>query len=74
MNNRIILVAILTLAFVMVAVVGVFLYGLFDPRVDNAELLKIIGPAFQMIVGAFVGLIGGYVKGFADASPKSDAA
>lgn len=63
MNAHILTIAVGTLALVMIAVIGVFLYGLFDSRVDNAELIKIIGPAFQMIVGAFTGLVGGYKLG-----------
>lgn len=65
-SNAVIMVCVGTLAFVVIAVVGVFLVGLFDSRVDNAEIFKIVGPAFGMIVGSFVGLVGGYAKGFAD--------
>ncbi len=65
-NSHILTVAVGTLAFVMIAVMCVFLYGLFDTRIDNAELFKIIGPAFQMIVGAFTGLVGGYKLGQQD--------
>jgi hypothetical protein len=39
--------------------VSVVLVGLFDERVDNAEVFKLINPAFNMIVGAFVGTIAG---------------
>lgn len=70
MSNRIILIAVLTLAAVLVSVIAVFLYGLFVPQVDNGEILKILGPAFQMIVGAFTGLVGGYKIGVADRDPK----
>lgn len=70
MSNRIILIAVLTLAAVLVSVIAVFLYGLFDEHVENAEILKILGPAFQMIVGAFTGLVGGYKIGVADRDPK----
>lgn len=49
--------AALTLASIMFTVVFVMLVGLFLPNsvVDNNEIFKIIGPAFSMIVGAFVG-------------------
>lgn len=49
--------AALTLASIMFTVVFVMLVGLFMPNsvVDNNEIFKIIGPAFSMIVGAFVG-------------------
>ena len=47
----------LVLSSIMLAVVGIFLIGLFLPNhmVDNNEIFKIIGPAFSMIIGAFVG-------------------
>jgi len=49
--------AAVTLASIMFTVVFVMLVGLFLPNsvVDNNEIFKIIGPAFSMIVGAFVG-------------------
>lgn len=60
MKDRLVLVIVIcTLASVMVAVIGVLLSGLFQPVVDNTEIFKILGPAFQTIVGAFVGVLGG---------------
>lgn len=49
--------AALTLGSVMLTVVAMMLIGLFLPNsvIDNNEIFKIIGPAFSMIVGAFVG-------------------
>lgn len=49
--------AALTLASIMLAVVLAMVVGLFLPNgvIDNNEIFKIIGPAFSMIVGAFVG-------------------
>jgi hypothetical protein len=35
------------------------MFGLFNNDIDNAEIFSIIGPAFNTIVGAFVGLLGG---------------
>lgn len=46
-----------TLAFILIAVVSAMLIGLFDEKVDNAKIFGILGPAFQMVVGAFVGII-----------------
>ena len=45
------------LGSIMMAVVAIFLVGLFMPNhvIDNNEIFKIIGPAFSMIIGAFVG-------------------
>ena len=49
--------AALTLGSIMISVVIMMLIGMFMPNdiIDNNEIFKIIGPAFSMIVGAFVG-------------------
>ena len=49
--------AALTLGSIMLSVVAMMLIGLFLPNdmIDNNEIFKIIGPAFSMIIGAFVG-------------------
>ena len=59
--NWILKVAVGTLASVMVAVVLVLMIGIFLPndQIDNKEILAIIGPAFNTVIGAFVGLLGG---------------
>jgi undecaprenyl pyrophosphate phosphatase UppP len=49
----------LTLCVVVIAMVAVMLMGLFDEKVDNAEIFKLISPAFQTIVGGFIGLLAG---------------
>jgi Sec-independent protein translocase protein TatA len=45
------------LGLIMMSVVFMMLVGMFFPNdmIDNNEIFKIIGPAFSMIVGAFVG-------------------
>ena len=48
-----------TLCLVVIGMVGVLMAGLFDPLVDNAEIFKLISPAFQTIVGGFIGLLAG---------------
>ena len=61
-----------TLCIVVVGMVGVLMAGLFEPIVDNAEIFKLISPAFQTIVGGFIGLLAG-VKlshGETDEEPK----
>jgi hypothetical protein len=47
----------LVLSSIMLSVVAIFMIGLFMPNeiIDNNEIFKIIGPAFSMIIGAFVG-------------------
>tara|TARA_R110000868_G_scaffold354931_1_gene616171 strand:+ start:946 stop:1170 length:225 start_codon:yes stop_codon:yes gene_type:complete len=49
----------LTLCVVVMGMVGVMLMGLFDEKVDNTEIFKLISPAFQTIVGGFIGLLAG---------------
>jgi len=53
------LVATFTLCVTVVAMVSVFMMWFFDPQVDNNKLFEIVGPAFQTIVGGFIGLITG---------------
>jgi hypothetical protein len=52
-------VTVVTLALIMCAVIFTLMFGLFAKDVDNTEIFSIIGPAFNTIVGAFVGLLGG---------------
>ena len=54
-------VAIVTLAAVILVVVMALVVGLFVPNelVDSKAILDTINPAFQTIIGAFVGLLGG---------------
>jgi uncharacterized membrane protein YraQ (UPF0718 family) len=58
-QKHILLIAIYTLALVMLAMVIVLLLGLFDEKVNNDKIFEILGPAFSTIVGALVGLLGG---------------
>ena len=43
--------------------VGALLFGLFDQQVDNAKIFEMLMPAFQTIVGGFIGLITGIKLG-----------
>jgi hypothetical protein len=54
-------VAIITLSAVILVVVVALVVGLFLPNdiVDSTAILEMINPAFQTIIGAFVGLLGG---------------
>lgn len=52
-------VTVVTLAMIMLAVILTLMGGLLVDNVDNKEVFAIIGPAFNTIVGAFVGLLGG---------------
>jgi undecaprenyl pyrophosphate phosphatase UppP len=61
------LMATITLTVILLSMVVVLLLGLFNEKVDNTEIFKAITPAFQMIVGAFVGLVAGIKIGQNDA-------
>lgn len=56
-------VVVVTLAAILVSVIGVMLAGLFDPGVDNKEIFAVLGPAFQTVVGAFVGVLSSAFRG-----------
>ena len=49
----------LTLCVVVVGMVAVLMIGLFDEKVDNNKIFELISPAFQTIVGGFIGLLAG---------------
>ena len=59
LSKRVTLTACYTLAIILLSMVGVMLVGFFDQRVDNSKIFEIVGPAFQTIVGGFIGLITG---------------
>jgi undecaprenyl pyrophosphate phosphatase UppP len=48
-----------TLCVVITAMVAVLLMGLFADNVDNTKIFELISPAFQTIVGGFIGLLAG---------------
>lgn len=54
-------IAVATLACVILVVIVAMVAGLFvsDSVVSNDKIFEIIGPAFNTVVGAFVGLLGG---------------
>jgi len=64
-------VTVLTLATLMMAVVGALVFGLFTDTVDNDKIFELVGPAFNTIVGAFVGLLGGLSLNNVGAKPKA---
>jgi hypothetical protein len=53
--------AVVTLACVVLVVVVALVIGMFAPNnvVDSDKVFEIVGPAFNMVIGAFVGLLGG---------------
>lgn len=51
-----------TLCAFVLSVTVAMLVGLFDMRVDNAEIFKMITPPFSMAMGAFIGYLAGKDK------------
>ena len=60
------LIATVTLTFILLSMVGVLLVGLFVDKVDNTKIFEAVTPAFQTIVGGFIGLITGIKIGSDD--------
>jgi len=60
------LMATVTLTIILLSMVGVLLIGLFNPVVNNDKIFEAITPAFQTIVGGFIGLITGIKIGSND--------
>ncbi len=59
--NWILKTTVLCLASMIVVMVFALVVALFVPNdvVDNKDIFPIIGPAFNTVIGAFVGLLGG---------------
>ena len=48
-----------TLCVSVLGMVAAFLLGLWAKEVDNAEIFSMLHPAFQTIIGGFIGLLAG---------------
>ena len=55
-----------TLCVVVIGMVSAMLVGLFDNDVSNDKIFEVITPAFQTIIGGFIGLITGIKLGHDD--------
>ena len=60
------LMATCTLTIILLSMVGALLIGLYNPHIDNSKIFEAITPAFQTIVGGFIGLITGIKIGTND--------
>ena len=56
----------ITLCVVVMGMVGAMLVGMFDSNVNNDKIFEAITPAFQTIIGGFIGLITGIKLGHDD--------
>jgi undecaprenyl pyrophosphate phosphatase UppP len=59
-----------TLCVVIVGMVFALCVGLFDKEVNNEDIFKLLAPAFQTIIGGFIGLLAG-IK-FSNSSEGND--
>jgi len=58
-KEHILVIAAWSLVCVVAAMLAMFAFAVIDPTVDDEKVFQIIGPAFQTIVGGFIGLITG---------------
>jgi hypothetical protein len=58
-SEKMTMIATVSLAAILMAMVCVMLVGLFHDRVNNDKVFEMLSPAFQTIVGGFIGLITG---------------
>ena len=58
-KEHIMLIAAWSLVAVIIGMLLMFAYAVVDPNFDTDKVFQIIGPAFQTIVGGFIGLITG---------------
>lgn len=58
-QEKIVVAATVSLMLVIIGMMFAFAVALLDPTVDDKMVFDIIGPAFQTIVGGFIGLITG---------------
>ena len=48
-----------SLVAVIIGMLLMFAYAVVDPNFDTDKVFQIIGPAFQTVIGGFIGLITG---------------
>jgi hypothetical protein len=65
---------VFVLAAILLAMVVAMIKGLFVQSVDNDKIFAIIGPAFQTIVGCFVGMVSARVIDRLGAPAANDTA
>jgi hypothetical protein len=69
LKEAVTLIASISLMAVVGCMIYMFMLAVLDPTVDDKVVFDIIGPAFQTIVGGFIGLITGIHIGDKD-EPK----
>jgi hypothetical protein len=65
-KEHIMLIAAWSLVAVIIGMLLMFAYAVIDPNFDTDKVFQIIGPAFQTVIGGFIGLITGIKIGSDD--------
>jgi hypothetical protein len=66
LGSLVTLIVTITLCIVVVGMVGTMMVGMFDTDISNDKIFEAITPAFQTIIGGFIGLITGIKLGHDD--------
>ena len=62
-GNTVTVLVTITLCVVVLGMVGTMMAGMFDKDISNDKIFEAITPAFQTIIGGFIGLITGIKLG-----------
>jgi len=62
----------ITLCISVLGMVAAFLLGLWAKEVDNAEIFKMLSPAFSTLIGGMIGFLSGIKLMQNDDSKKGD--
>jgi len=65
-KEHVMIIAAWSLGAVIVSMLFLFGYAVIDPIFDTDKVFQIIGPAFQTVIGGFIGLITGIKIGSDD--------
>jgi hypothetical protein len=63
LGNTVTVLVTITLCMVVLGMVGTMMVGMFDTDISNDKIFEAITPAFQTIIGGFIGLITGIKLG-----------
>jgi hypothetical protein len=65
-KEHVMIIAAYSLVAVVIGMLLMFAYAVIDPNFDTDKVFQIIGPAFQTVIGGFIGLITGIKIGSDD--------
>jgi len=65
-KDHVLLIAAWSLVAVIIGMLLMFAYAVIDPNFETDKVFQIIGPAFQTVIGGFIGLITGIKIGSDD--------